>query len=154
MNAQTQNSFDDRMPTKIEIENADHLRKIMASLVSEDEPTTIKLIPKKNEVIDVILSPAIAHTFLQVLRLIASGKGFRLIQFGTALTTQQAADHLNVSRPFLIKLLEAGDIPFTKTGRHRRIRAEDLFAYKDRRDGRRADALSNMARLDAEKGYL
>ena len=76
------------------------------------------------------------------------------VRHGESTPGQQAADHLNVSRPFLIKLLEGGDIPFTKTGRHRRIRAEDLFAYKDKRDGKRADALSGMARLGAEKGYL
>lgn len=154
MSALARDSFADRMPTEIEVDNADHLRKIMASLVSEDEPTKLQLALDKGEVADVTLSPAIANTFLQVLRLISSGKGFRLIPVGAELTTQQAADHLNVSRPFLIRLLEAGGIPFTKTGRHRRIKAEDLFAYKAERDKQRADALSDMAKLDAEKGYL
>ena len=154
MNALIQNSFADRLPTKIEIDNANQLRKVMTSLVSEDKPTKVKLASTNAEIVDVTLMPAIAFTFLQVLRLISRGKGFRVIPFGAALTTQQAADLLNVSRPFLIKLLEAGEIPFTKTGRHRRIRAEDLFAYKDKRDGERADALSGMARADAESGYL
>lgn len=154
MTALAQDSFAERLPTEIEVDNADHLRKIMAGLVQDEEPTHLQLALEKGEMADVTLSPAIAKTFLQVLRLISSGKGFRLIPVGAELTTQQAADHLNISRPFLIKLLEAGEIPFAKTGRHRRIKAEDLFAYKAMRDGRRADALSDMAKLDAEKGYL
>ena len=154
MSALAHDTFADRMPTAIEVDNAAHLRKIMANLVTEDEPTKLQLALEKGEIADVTLSPAIANTFLQVLRLISSGKGFKLIPVGAELTTQQAADHLNVSRPFLIKLLEAGDIPFTKTGRHRRIKAEHLFEYKAARDGQRSEALSDMAKLDAEKGYL
>ena len=65
-----------------------------------------------------------------------------------------AADLLKVSRPFLIKLLEEQKIPFTKTGRHRRVRAVDLFAYKAERDHQRSEALSDMAALDAAHGLL
>lgn len=154
MSALVHDNFADRMPTEIEVANADELRKIMANLVTEDKPTKLQLALEKGEMADVTLSPAIANTFLQILRLISSGKGFKLIPVGAELTTQQAADHLNVSRPFLIKLLEAGDIPFAKTGRHRRIKAEDLFAYKAARDAQRGEALSDMAKLDAGKGYL
>ena len=94
------------------------------------------------------------YPFLDVLRLISSGRGFRLIPVDAELTTQQAADLLNVSRPFLIKLLEEQKIPFTKTGRHRRVRAVDLFAYKAERDHQRSEALSDMAALDAVHGLL
>ena len=154
MSALAQDNFEDRIPTEIEIDNADQLRKIMANLITEDRPTEMQLALGKGETANVTLSPAIANTFLQVLQLISKGKGFRLIPVGAELTTLQAADHLNVSRPFLIKLLEAGEVPFTKTGRHRRVKAEDLFAYKAARDAQRSDALSDMAKLDSDKGYL
>ncbi len=77
-----------------------------------------------------------------------------MIPVRSELTTQQAADLLNVSRPFLVKLLEDGDIPFTKTGRHRRVRAEDIFAYKERREAVRSNALGDLVRVDAEDGLV
>ena len=154
MTALRQEDFADRLPTEIESENANQLRKIMAGLVRDHEPTRLELALEQGQTAEVVLSPAIAKTFLDVLRLIASGKSFRLIPVNAELTTQQAADLLNVSRPFLIKLLEQGALPHGKTGRHRRLRAEDVFAYKARRDEERATALAEMARYDAEKDTL
>ena len=100
------------------------------------------------------LAPALTASLLEVLRLVSSGRGFRMIPVESELTTQQAADLLNVSRPFLVKLLEEGEIPFAKTGRHRRVRADDLFAYKEKRDASRSDALSDLAAMDAEEGLV
>ncbi|WP_282611236.1 helix-turn-helix domain-containing protein [Pelagibius sp. Alg239-R121] len=154
MSALLQDVFSERMPTAIETESAGQLLSIMSGLIKDDEPARLKLALGQNKPAEVVLSPAIASTFVEILRLISSGKGFRLLPVDAELTTQEAADLLNVSRPFLIKLLESGKIPFTKTGRHRRIKAENLFTYKAKRDGDRDDALSDMARYDAENAFL
>lgn len=66
------------------------------------------------------------------------------------LTTQEAADLLNVSRPYLIKLLEAGELAFTKVGTHRRIRFSDLMSYKEERDNSRKQGLAELAKLSQE----
>ena len=155
MNAVAMDAFSKRLPSQVEIANADQLRRIMAGIVDENEETTLEVVREKGQPREPItLTPAIAQTFLEVLRLISSGSGFMMIPVTAELTTQQAADLLNVSRPFFVKLLEEKVIPHHKVGRHRRVRAEDLFAYKDRRDSERAAALADMAAADAEAGLI
>lgn len=153
MSVASHTGFFDRLPDAVEIRNAEQLRKIVASQLKDGEPMELSL-ALDNEVQTITLMPALASSLLELLRLVSSGRGFRMIPVEAELTTQQAADLLNVSRPHLVKLLENGEIPFTRTGRHRRIRAEDLFAYKDRRDAARAEALSELAELDAREGLV
>ena len=73
-----------------------------------------------------VIPRATAVMFVQILDLLAQGRGVQIIPREVELSTQHAADMLNVSRPYLIGLLEAGEIPFRKVGRHRRVRFEDL----------------------------
>ena len=68
------------------------------------------------------------------------------------LTTQQAADLLNISRQYLVRLLEEGKIPYTRTGKHRRLRIDDVVAYKQARDRERSESLDELARLSDELG--
>ena len=79
-----------------------------------------------------------------ILQAMAAGRGITLIPENAELTTVQAAEVLNVSRPFLIKLLEHGTIPYRKVGKHRRIRMEDVMAYKSRIDRERESVLDQL----------
>lgn len=144
------NAFRERLPDQIDIATADQLRGILASVIEEKKDTEIQIAVDHDRRGTVVLTHAIAETFLDVLRLISSGQGFQMVPYGAELTTQEAADLLNVSRPYLVKLLEAGGIPFGTVGRHRRVKASDLFAYKEARDKERAQALSDLAETDGE----
>ena len=85
-----------------------------------------------------------------IIEAMANGQPITLVPHDKEVTSQEAADILHVSRPHLIKLLERGDLPFHRVGTHRRIRIDDVLAYRDRRDAERKAALDDVARLSEE----
>lgn len=87
-----------------------------------------------------------------ILEAMSAGHGVMIYPQQAELTTMEAADILNVSRPYLIKLLEAGDIPYHKVGRHRRVRIEDVVRYKTDIDRRREAILDQMVAEAEELG--
>jgi excisionase family DNA binding protein len=87
---------------------------------------------------------------MDILEAMAAGRGVTLILENAELTTVQAAELLNVSRPFLISLLESRALPYRKVGRHRRIRMEDVMAYKERIDREREAVLDELV-AEAQK---
>lgn len=102
---------------------------------------------------DIIVVPRAATVMLaQILALLASGQGVQIIPDAAELTTQQAGDFLNVSRPFLIGLLESGEIPYRMVGTHRRIRFEDLREYRRRDDLKRRQAAGELTQASEELG--
>ena len=98
------------------------------------------------------LPPVVVLLLRNILEAIASGRGVTIIPDDAELTTVQAADVLNVSRPYLIKLLDEKAIPHRKVGKHRRIRMEDVMAYKVAIDQDREDVLDQMTREAQEQG--
>ncbi len=88
----------------------------------------------------------------KTLLFIAEGQGVVVLPEPTEITTQQAADLLHVSRPFIVKLLENEEIPFRKVGKHRRIQVEDVLCYKEKIDKKRLKVLEKLAAEAQELG--
>jgi excisionase family DNA binding protein len=102
---------------------------------------------------ETITLPASAFRVLRdVIHHLAQGNAVSTVPVQMELTTQQAADILNMSRQYLVQLLEKGEIAFHKTGTHRRIRYGDLMAYKAKRDSERRAGLRRLTQLSEELG--
>ncbi|MDP2205955.1 MAG: excisionase family DNA-binding protein [Alphaproteobacteria bacterium] len=92
----------------------------------------------------VVLPAAIMRLLMDILSSMAKGDAIALIPMHAEMTTQQGADFLNVSRPYLIGLLEEGTIPYRKVGTHRRVLFEDLVKYKEEIDSARSASLDAL----------
>jgi excisionase family DNA binding protein len=99
-----------------------------------------------------VLPRQVVDMLVAILQATASGKGVQIMPVNAELTTQQAADLLNVSRPFLIKLLDENHIDHRRVGRHRRIRFDALMADKARNDADRRKIADELTQLGQEIG--
>jgi excisionase family DNA binding protein len=98
----------------------------------------------------VVLPAAAVRLLGALLTELAKGNAVTLMPHHAELTTQEAADLLNVSRPFLVSILESGQLPHHKVGTHRRVRFADLMIYKRRRDAQSEAALRELAALSQD----
>jgi excisionase family DNA binding protein len=121
----------------------------LARIMRKDQPLKLRVTDAEQE--QTIELPAGAvQLLMDILEAMAAGRSVTIIPEDAELTTVQAAEVLNVSRPFLIGLLEKNVIPYRKVGTHRRVRMEDVMAYKARIDAEREQILDQLA-ADAQE---
>ena len=100
------------------------------------------------------LPPIVTRLLMDILEETAAGHAVALVPVEAEITTQQAADLLNVSRPFLVGLIENGTLPARMVGKHRRLLLQEVLAYKAERFARREEALDEMVAIDQELGLI
>lgn len=132
-----------RLPSADEQQIADRLRQILAAQKAGEAHLHV-LDPATGERVPISLTPVMSDLFIELLGYIVNGEAIAILPVQQMLSTQQAADLLNVSRSVLIRLVEKGDIPHTMVGRHRRLKAENVLAYKSPRDKARAEAMDAL----------
>ena len=136
--------------TEQEQPNIAKLEDFFTRLDNEHKPSYPRLVSSTGEEIE--LPEPVFHLLRELVYDLAQGNSVTVVPLHKELTTQEAADILNVSRQYLVELLEAGGIPFTLIGTHRRIRFGDLMDYKDCRDASRREGLSRLTKKSQKLG--
>jgi len=141
-------ALSERPPTVSEVRQASEAARALASaLTPKGLPITVR---KDGDQVKVDLPPSLGQLVLDVLTHVARGEMVTFVPYGAILTTKEAADLLNVSRPFLVQLLEKGEIDFHRVGTHRRVAADDVLAFKAKRDAERKAELKKIQHLGQE----
>ena len=141
------------LPGAAAIQAAIQSQRELAGYVSNGLETQRIQILDANDVAHTVELPTSAlQLLIDVLGELADGNAVKIVPIHAELTTQEAADLLNVSRPHLVKLLETDAIPFHRTGKHRRVKFEALMDYKEQRQAQSERALEELARQAQELG--
>jgi len=135
----------------VDKEQLSQLHQLRVALQHNGAPRdSAKLVSSDGEELDI--PESVYALLVRIVSEMDQGNGVTVLPVHAELTTQQAAGLLNVSRPYLVRLLQDGEIPFHTVGRHRRIFVKDLLEYKERRDTRRRHLLEKMTREAQEAG--
>ncbi|MCF7959557.1 MAG: helix-turn-helix domain-containing protein [Pirellula sp.] len=130
------------VPSDKDIEKAKAFSRTLAREIARESRISLH---REGDGEAIEIPDAVLNVLMKVLSVMSEGKPFTLIPMDEELTTQQAADILSVSRPFLNKLLDLGDISYHKVGRNRRVKFSDVLAYKKQQERRSKDALQELA---------
>lgn len=132
------------LPSEEEAQMARQASRKLVTHLTHEGTMRLRLLKDGTEGDTIVLPASAVRLLLDILAHMAQGEAVTLIPVHAELTTQQAAALLNVSRPFLVRLLDEGKIPSRKVGTHRRVRLEDLVAYKKRTDQKRRKVLDSL----------
>jgi excisionase family DNA binding protein len=127
-------------------------RELAPRLPDANGTVQLRVVETSGESKAVTIPTAAFRLLVSILAEMASGNAVRLIPHQAELTTQEAAELLNVSRPYVVRLLDGGRIPFHRVGTHRRVLFKDVMTYKAEHRRARKASLDRLSTLDQELG--
>ncbi|MFL7020110.1 excisionase family DNA-binding protein [Vibrio cyclitrophicus] len=125
-------------------------QELSAVIEINGEAQRINVVDKSGKTHEITIPVSALNMMIEVLTQLGQGNSVSITPILTELTTQEGADMLNMSRPTFIKLLDSGDIPFSRTGNRRKVAYADLMEYKHRLEENRLTALAELSALDQE----
>ena len=142
------------IPTQADVEQAKVSSRTLSKYTDVDR-VNLTLRGSNGESDDLVLPGQVLQILLNVLSEMSKGNAISLISHHQEISTQEAANLLNISRPFLVGLLEKDEIPFRKVGTHRRVLLTDVIAYKEQTYARSIQALDELTALSQDEytGY-
>ncbi len=140
-----------QLPTDQEVEEAKLSSRTLSKYADADR-VQLSIKGSNNESDELVLPGHALQLLLDVLSEMSRGNAISIMPIHAELSTQDAANILNVSRPFLVGLLEKGDIDFHKVGTHRRVLAKDVIEYKQQIDAERMTALDKLTEESQKLG--
>jgi excisionase family DNA binding protein len=147
MTATALRSLPPALPSEEEAKLARESGRLLAAFVGQGKAVRLKVVVGKEEI---TVPVAALRLLVDILAQMAEGNAVTIMPIHAELTTQQAADFLNVSRPHLVGLLERNEISFRKVGTHRRILFKDLLAYREKSIASRRKALDELSKQAQE----
>lgn len=142
--------LDTVIPNEDDMRQAGESSRALARIVHSSQ--SVDFVAENEDHVHVSLPPVVLSLLKDILTAMARGEAVTVVSTDTELTTVQAAELLNVSRPYLVKLLNRGVIKHHMIGTHRRIKFADLMEYKNREDDARRETLKELASVDREFG--
>ena len=140
------------IPSEAEAVLAKKTSRVLASRLRDADPVQLRISDDLSPEGALKLPASAVRLLVRILEEMARGNAVTILPVRAELTTQEAADMLNISRPSLIRLLDEGKIEYRRVGSHRRVRFEGLMEYKRRADAARRAALAELAAYDQEIG--
>lgn len=137
-------------PSATEPDARQELRRLDEFMIAASPAHQAKLVGPDGS--EVTLPEQVYDVLREVVKAMSQGFAINIAPLNAVLTTQQAADMLNISRPTLVKLLESGEIPFEKPGRHRRVLLSDLLDYRARSRAERQELLDELTASASRDG--
>ena len=137
-------------PTTLPSEEDSALAQRASQVIAVSQPLELRV--KLDDGQELVLPKAATRLIALLLTEMAQGNAVTIIPIHANLTTQEAADYLNVSRPHLISLLEGAKMPYHMAGTHRRIRFQDLVTFKESLEKRRREIMEDLAAQSQQEG--